>query len=106
MPNGHGGAPFLGAPIVFALLFLAIVFVPPGNVPGWVRVSVALGFAALAGWRLAYHLHLRDADEYDGAYTEPDAYRRAQRRDWLLAPFYALAAAVVGFGILWWRGIP
>ena len=30
MPNGHGGIPFLGSPVLFA---------------------------AIAGWRLAYHLH-------------------------------------------------
>lgn len=62
--------------------------------------------AALVGWRLAYHLHMRDADEYGGAYTAPDVYQRAARRYRILAMIYTILATAVGFCILWWRGLP
>ena len=106
MPNGHGGVPFLGAPVLLAVLFAVAVFLPLREALGWTWVAVCLALAALAGWRLAYHLHMRDADEYDGAYTPNDAYRRAARRYQLAAVTYAIAAAALGFGVLWWRGLP
>ena len=49
---------------------------------------------------------MRAADEYDGAYTSPDAYKRAARRYWIAAPLYSLLTTAAGFGILWWRGLP
>jgi hypothetical protein len=106
MPNGHGGAPFLGAPVLFLALFGVLAALPARERLGWTWVAACLLAAALAGWRLAYHLHMRAADEYGGAYTEPDAYRRSARRYRILAPVYALVAIAAGFGILWWRGLP
>jgi hypothetical protein len=96
VPNGHGGAPFLGAPVILLLMFAVVAFVPAFEPLGWGR----LAFPALAGWRLAYHLHMRSADEYDGAYTDPEAYRRARRRYWLFTPLYAVAATAIGIGVL------
>ena len=106
MPNGHGGVPFLGAPIFLAILFAIFAALPLTERLGWTWVGVCLLLAASAGWRLAYHLHMRAADEYDGAYTSRDVYRQAARRYWVLAPVYALLAAAAGFGVLWWRGLP
>jgi len=108
MPNGHGGVPFLGAPILFAVMFAVLASLPPGlqGTLGWVRVAFCLVLAALVGWRLAYNLHMRDADEYDGAYTPPDEYRRAARRYWVLAPVYTVLSTSAGFAILWWIGLP
>ena len=106
MPNGHGGIPFLGAPIFFAVLFIVFAALPFKDRLGWAWVGICLAFAALAGWRLAYHLHMRAADEYGGAYTDPGAYRRAARRYWILAVPYTVLATAAGFGILWWRGLP
>jgi hypothetical protein len=105
MPNGHGGYPFLGGPVLFAILFAAFAAFPVKDI-GWTWVAACLAFAALAGWRLAYHLHMRDADEYDGAYTSRDEYRRAARRYRIAAAIYAVLAAAAGYGILWWRGLP
>jgi hypothetical protein len=102
MPNGHGGSPFLGAPILLAALFGVLA----AFANGWAVAGLCLLVAGLAGWRLAYHLHLRDADEYDGAYTSPDVYQRAVRRYRIAAPVYAFLAAAAGFAILWWRGLP
>ena len=106
MPNGHGGVPFLGGPIVIALLLAFFVAFARDALPRAVWVGGCVGLAGLIGWRIAYHLHMRHADEYGGAYIEPDAYRRARRRYLLFAPLYAVLAAAAGFLIAGWRGGP
>ena len=106
MPNGHGGVPYLGTPVVFAIMFVIFAGLPLKTRFGWARVGICLVLAALAGWRLAYDLHMRHADEYGGAYTRPDVYRRAARRYWILAVVYTILTTTVGFGILWWDGLP
>ncbi len=106
MPNGHGGVPFLGYPVFLAVMFAIFAGLPLEAPLGWAWVSICLVLAALTGWRLAYDLHMRGADEYGGAYTPPDAYRRASRRYRLLAVAYAVLATTVGLGVLWWRGLP
>ena len=96
MPNGHGGVPFLGTPILFAAMFATFVALPLRSRFGW----------AWVGWRLAYSLHMWNADEYGGAYTEPGAYRRAVRRYRVLAVVYTVITVAIGFSILCWRGLP
>ena len=87
MPNGHGGIPRFGAPLFYAALAaVALAFK---------ITAAAAALAAIAGWRLAYHLHFWGVDEYDGAYTDPNAYRRARLRYWCLGAVYALAAAAL-----------
>jgi hypothetical protein len=102
MPNGHGGAPFLAAPILFAVGAAAAALLRLG----WASVGLCVLFAGLAGWRLAYHLHLRDADEYGGAYTSPDVHSRATQRYRIAAVIYGIIAAAGALGLLWWRGLP
>jgi hypothetical protein len=102
MPNGHGGAPFLASPILLAIVFAALVALSPG---GWAWSALSLIVAAAAGWRLAYHLHLREADEYGGAYTSADAYQRALRRYRIAAAVYGVLAVAAGFAVLRWRGL-
>ena len=106
MPNGHGGSPFLGAPIFCFLLFAVLAALPVRERLGWAWVGVCLVVAAYGGQRLAYHLHMRAAAEYDGAYTEPEAYRQARRRYVIASVIYTTVAAIAGFGVLWWRGLP
>jgi hypothetical protein len=72
----------------------------------WTRVLLCMILAAAVGWRLAYYFHLYGVDDYGGAYTPPDIYRRANRRYWILAPIYATITMIVGLGILWRRGLP
>ncbi len=108
MPNGHGGIPFLGAPILLAILFAAIAWLP-GKLEGglgWAQVGFCVLLAGGLGWRLAYHLHMWNADDYGGAYTSKDVYHRALRRYRALAVVYTAISASAGFGILWWRGLP
>ena len=106
MPNGHGGVPFLGAPIVLSIMFTVFAVLPYKERFGWVWVAVCLLLAALVGWRLAYHLHMWNADEYGGAYSPPEVYRRVTRRYRLLAVVYACLTTTLGLGILWWLGLP
>ena len=72
----------------------------------WTHVGTCMILAAAVGWRLAYYVHMYDADNYGGAYTPPEAYRRASRRYWIALPFYSALTAIAGFGVLWWRGLP
>ena len=108
MPNGHGGVPYLGGPILFTIMFAAFAWQPFSNDGwfAWTRVGICLFLAAVIGWRLAYYFHMYDADDYGGAYTPPDLYRRASRRYWIAAPIYAVLTLAAGFCILWWRGLP
>ena len=100
MPNGHGGAPRFGAPLLL-LLGLGVVLVRRmtfGLTWGWL---VPYFLAALLGWRLAFHVHMWDAMEYGGAMTPPAAMARAGRRYLLGTIAYALAAA--GVVLVWTR---
>ena len=69
-------------------------------------VALCLAVAAYGGNRLAYHLHMRAAAEYDGAYTAPEAYQQARRRYLINSVIYGVATTAIGFGVLWWRGLP
>lgn len=108
MPNGHDGGPYLGGPILFAIMFTTFASLPLGGAGwlAWTRVLVCMILAAAVGWRLAYYFHMYRVDDYGGAYTPPDVYRRASRRYWTMAPIYAIITTITGFGILWWRGLP
>lgn len=108
MPNGHGGIPHYGSPILLALMFFAAAFWPVAPEPAlqWTRLGVCVALAALAGWRLAYHLHMWKADEYGGSYLAPEEYRRDARRYAVFAAAYAALGAGAGFAFLWWRGLP
>ena len=108
MPNGHGGVPYFGGPIFFAMLFVIFTWLPFGDEGWfpWVRVGVCMIFATAIGWRIAYYVPMYNADDYGGAYTPPDVYRRMRRRYWIAVPFYPLVTAAVGSCVLWWRGLP
>src|SRR5262245_34735631 len=108
MPNGHGGVPFLGGPVFFAMMFATFVWVPFGNDGwfAWTRVGICLLLASAIGWRMAYYIYMYSADDYGGAYTPREVYRRASRRYRIAAPIYAVLSTLVGFGILWWHGLP
>ena len=93
MPNGHGGVPWMGAPLFFAVLAAIAIFLQ--------QPAVAAALAAIAGWRLAYHLHFWAADEYGGAYTSSEKHRRAALRYYGFAVLYAAAGAAAVLVIVW-----
>ena len=108
MPNGHGGVPYFGGPIVFAMMFAFLMWLPfaEGGWLAWTRFGICMILAAAIGWRVAYYIHMYGADEYGGAYTPPDVYQRASRRYWIAVPLYSAITAAAGFVVLWWRGLP
>ena len=95
MPNGHGGYPWMGGPVLLAIAFAVLLFLPadPASVHGRAIPLLCLVIAAVFGCRLAYHLHMRKADDYGGAYTRPEVFRRA-RLTYLAACVVYAAVAV------------
>ena len=108
MPNGHGGIPWFGRPLLYAIGFAILAWRPVAGqgTPGWIRVAICLALAALIGWRVAFGRHMWHATEYDGAYTPNDAFNRAQRRYRIAAPIYALVAVCAAYALFRWRGLP
>jgi len=107
MPNGHGGYPWMGGPILLGIVFLILLFLPldPRSVLGGTRVILSLLVAGIFGCRLAYHVHMRSADAYEGAYTDPAAFRRARRRYLIACVVYSVTAVYVAHLILEARGL-
>jgi len=106
MPNGHGGIPFLGAPVLLAALVVAAVAIPVEHPSplGYVRVAASVVLAATCGWRLAYHIHMRAADDYGGAHTEEAEFAKSRRRYRVLSIIYAVALVVATLAALHARG--
>ena len=91
MPNGHGGYPWMGGPFLLLVLFLAVLFLPidPESSLSGAREIAGIVIGAFFGCGVAYHLHMRHADAYDGAYTNSDTRKRARTR-------YLVACVVYG----------
>ena len=90
MPNGHGGVPRFGAPVLLAVLFLAVHGARPGEAGmlfDVLEVALVLAFA----WRLAWHLFMWQASEYDGAYVSEAESRRAVFMTSLFTVLFAVA---------------
>lgn len=70
----------MGSPLLLATIFVVLVFLPvnPHSAAGRGLPLLALLVAGLFGCKLAYHMHMRAADNYGGAYTDPAAHRRAR----------------------------
>lgn len=106
MPNGHGGIPYLGSPILLALLLVVAISVSiehPSPL-GYGRAAVCLILAAACGWRLAYHLHMREADEYGGAYTSEVELAKSRGRYRALSAVYAAVFVAATVLVLHSRG--
>ena len=79
MPNGHGGIPFLGAPVLLGILTALLVwwYRATGSVIPQVLIYIS---TALFGWRLAFHITMWDVMEYGGGYTSEEDMTKAKRR--------------------------
>lgn len=93
MPNGHGGVPHYGAPLYLLILWIAVLLNHRHEPRDWV-LAVACILAALFGWRLSWHLHMWDAEEYGGAYFTEEGVRLARRKH--LAGSLVYAALALG----------
>ena len=82
MPNGHGGYPWMGGPILLLIVFLVVLYLPidPESSLSGVREIAGIVIGALFGCRVAYHVHMRHADAYEGAYTNSEVRGRARTR--------------------------
>jgi hypothetical protein len=107
MPNGHGGMPAFGTPVLLAVLFAVVVRASPPHPgsPSWVSVTICLVIAALFGWKMAYHVHMRAADAYGGGYTPPEDHARSLRRYRMMSVVYVLGSLALGAALLRWRGL-
>lgn len=79
MPNGHGGIPRFGSPVLLLVALLALLWLRVSREATW-TTPVAYVAVALLAWRLAWHVHLYDVMEYEGAYTPPEKLQAARRR--------------------------
>lgn len=79
MPNGHGGIPRFGSPVLLSLGVAVLLWLRVSGEAHW-TVHAAYAAAGLLAWRFAWHLHLYDAMEYGGANTPPEELRAAKRR--------------------------
>ena len=96
MPNGHGGIPRFGMPILIGLILVIGILVR--TIMGYrlFRYDIHL-LAILFGWRLAYHIHLWNVTEYGGAMTSENEMIRARKRYLIGAIVYSLIAVAALF---------
>ena len=99
MPNGHGGIPRYGSPVLLLLVIAYLAALRATGGGAWTGYAALLA-ALLLGWRLAWHLWLYDLTEYGGAYADPEEMRAARRRYYLTAAVLAPAGAGLA-GLLW-----
>ena len=99
MPNGHGGIPRYGSPVFLSLILLGLLGLQRSHETRW-TLPLAYLVAGLVAWRFAWHLHLYDLMEYDGAYASPAELQAAKRRyRWTM--LFLVPAALVGVHVLW-----
>ena len=94
MPNGHGGVPRFGAPLLIAGIAVALYF------NSWFALSsffrpVLLVLAAGFGWKLAEHMHFWGVLEYGGSMVTPEEASRARLKMILGSVAYASIAGLV-----------
>ena len=87
MPNGHGGLPRFGAPVLLGIVTALLLWWFSATAAIIPQILMYLS-AVLCGWRLAFHLTMWDAMQYGGAYTEGADMRRARRN-------YRIAVAIL-----------
>ena len=102
MPNGHGGIPRWGSPVAFSLYFIGLVYMRVATSFGPWTVWTALVVAAVVGWRIAWHHHMFDAMDYEGAYTAEDVIARARKRYFIAAPIYISIAVGAAAALLYY----
>ena len=100
MPNGHGGVPRFGSPVLLLGLLAVVVFGGASDATAW-RDWLVYALAGLFGWRFAWHLWMYPVMEYGGAYASEQELATALRRYRIGAVAFAalaLAAAYLLYG--------
>lgn len=79
MPNGHGGIPKYGSPVLLSIILALLVWLRITRQTLWPLLA-AYPTVIFLGWRLAWHIHMYDAAEYGGAYTPKEEMDSAGRK--------------------------
>ena len=95
MPNGHGGIPRFGSPILLLILFI-VMHVIKEHIPLYNYLKYAL--ALLIAWRLAWHIAMYPTVAYGGQFTSDEELHAAKKKYGI-----ALAVCVVVLGGVVWR---
>ena len=84
----------MGGPLLLLAAIVVLILLPTdvASSHGTAREIAVLVLAGVFGCRIAYHLHMRKADAYEGANTDPDTYRRARMRYWIACVAYSAIA--------------
>ena len=83
MPNGHGGIPWMGSPILIGIILGVVVSVTQKIDQ---ELYVILGkfvsyfLAILFSWRLSSHFFMWGVTEYDGAYVKEEEIEVAKKK--------------------------
>ena len=87
----------MGGPILLAVALMVLLLLPldPASSPARARPLVAAVLGVLLGCRVAYHLHMRGADAYEGAYTDPANFRKARTRYMAMCVVYGAAGGLL-----------
>jgi hypothetical protein len=90
----------MGSPLLLAVALAVVLLLPfdPASSHATIRVPLATALGVILGCRLAYHLHMRRADAYDGAYTDPAKFRGARIRYTTMCVLYG---AILGYLAHW-----
>ncbi|MDH5804726.1 MAG: hypothetical protein OEZ54_06025 [Gemmatimonadota bacterium] len=99
MPNGHGGIPRYGSPILLLVFLLVLLRLEISRDFDW-TIFPAYGLAASIAWRFSWHLFLYPLMEYGGSYTSVEALEAATRRYRLLA-IVLIPGAVAAVFFFW-----
>ena len=99
MPNGHGGIPRFGSPILLSIGVIVLLWLRISGEAQW-TTHVAYVATGLLAWRLAWHLHLYGALEYGGANTPPEQLRAAKQR-YRLTALVLIPLALLSVHALW-----
>jgi hypothetical protein len=103
MPNGHGGIPKYGSPFLLFLVLGVLALLKRSYDAEW-TVYAAYPAAVLFGWRFAWHFHLYDVMEYDGAHATPEKLAVTRRR-YRIGMVAWIAAAVGATFAIWSWGL-
>lgn len=76
MPNGHGGIPKYGSPILLLALTCLLLYLQEYS-----SAATYLKFpsAVFLAWRFSWHLCLYNVREYGGHYTSEAELKKAER---------------------------
>jgi hypothetical protein len=99
VPNGHGGVPRFGSPILLLLVLSGLFWLRSARDVEWTLYPALFG-AALLAWRLAWHTHLYGVLAYGGAYTPYEVLRAARKRH-LITLLILLPALLVTTYFAW-----